>query len=85
LANFLNRHPHLIVELAGHTDNVGSEAYNLKLSDERAQSVRQALIEQGIDPNRMISKGYGSSKPIVPNDNDDNRAKNRRTEMIITH
>lgn len=84
LANFLNRHPHLTVELAGHTDNVGSEAYNLKLSDERAQSVRQALIEQGIDPNRMISKGYGSSKPIVPNDSDENRAKNRRTEMIIT-
>ena len=85
LADFLNRHPHLTVELAGPTDNVGSEAYTLKLSDERAQSVRQALIEHGIDPNRMISKGYGSSKPIVPNDSDENRAKNRRTEMIITH
>ena len=85
LADFLQRHPHLNVELAGHTDNVGSEAYNLKLSDERAQSVRQALIGQGIDPARMISKGYGSSKPIMPNDSEENRAINRRTEMIITH
>lgn len=85
LADFLQRHPHLNVELAGHTDNVGSETYNLKLSDERAQSVRQALIGQGIDPARMISKGYGSSKPIMPNDSEENRAINRRTEMIITH
>ena len=84
MADFLRRHPQLTVELAGHTDNVGSEAYNLKLSDERAQTVRQALIEQGISPERMASKGYGSSKPLVANDSEEHRAKNRRTEMIIT-
>ena len=83
LANFLEKHPDLTVELAGHTDNVGSDAYNLKLSQERAGVVRQALVDKGIAPERLTAKGYGSTKPIYPNDTDERRALNRRTEMII--
>ena len=83
LAAFLESHPEISVELAGHTDNVGSDAYNLKLSDERAEVVRQALIVRGIDESRLAAKGYGSTKPVVPNDTDEHRAMNRRTEMII--
>ena len=85
LTDFLQRNPMLNVELAGHTDNVGSESYNLKLSTDRAEMVRQALIANGIDPSRLTAKGYGASKPLVSNDNDEHRALNRRTEMIITN
>lgn len=83
LTDFLQRNPNLKVELAGHTDNVGSESYNLKLSSERADSVRNALISNGIDGSRLTAKGYGASRPVVPNDTDEHRALNRRTEMIV--
>lgn len=83
LAAFLESHPEIHVELGGHTDNVGSEAYNLKLSNERAEVVCQALIDKGIDESRLTAKGYGATSPIVPNDTEENRAKNRRTEMKV--
>lgn len=83
LADFLKRNPELRVELAGHTDNVGGEKYNQKLSADRAEVVRQALVDMGIKENRLTAKGYGSTKPLVPNDSDEHRALNRRTEMII--
>ena len=83
LAAFLKSHTELHVELAGHTDNVGSDTYNLKLSNERAEVVRQALIAKGIAENRLTAKGYGSSKPLFSNDSEEHRASNRRTEMII--
>ena len=83
LTDFLQRNPDLKVELAGHTDNVGGESYNLKLSSERADSVRNALISNGIDGSRLTAKGYGASRPVVPNDSDEHRALNRRTEMIV--
>lgn len=83
LTDFLQRNPNLKVELAGHTDNVGSESYNLKLSSERADSVRNALISNGIEGSRLTAKGYGATRPVVPNDTDEHRALNRRTEMIV--
>ena len=83
LASFLENHPEIQVELAGHTDNVGADAYNLKLSEERAEVVRQALVEKGIAESRLTAKGYGSTRPLVPNDSDEHRAINRRTEMIV--
>ena len=83
LAAFLESHPEINVELTGHTDNVGSDAYNLKLSQERAEVVRQALIDKGVASERLTAKGYGSTKPVCPNDTDEHRALNRRTEMII--
>ena len=83
LTAFLQRNPDLKVELAGHTDNVGGEKYNLKLSADRAEVVRKALVANGIGENRLTAKGYGASKPLVTNDSEENRAKNRRTEMIM--
>ena len=83
LKAFLESHPELDVELAGHTDNVGSDAYNFKLSQERAEVVRQALIDKGVASERLTAKGYGSTKPRYPNDTDEHRALNRRTEMIV--
>ena len=83
LTAFLLRNPELKVELAGHTDNVGSESYNQKLSSERADSVRNALIANGIDGSRLTARGYGATRPLVPNDSEEHRALNRRTEMIV--
>ena len=83
LAAFLKRNLELKVELAGHTDDVGNAHYNLKLSSERAEVVRNALVEKGVDASRLTAKGYGAIKPLVPNDNDEHRAMNRRTEMVI--
>lgn len=83
LTDFLKRNPELKVELAGHTDDVGNAQYNLKLSAERAEVVRRALIDNGINENRLTAKGYGSTVPLVPNDSEENRALNRRTEMIV--
>ena len=85
LTEFLQRNPELKVELAGHTDNVGSESYNQKLSADRAEAVLKSLIANGIEKNRLTAKGYGASKPLAPNDNEEHRALNRRTEMIITN
>lgn len=83
LVDFLANHPEITVELAGHTDNVGSDTYNLKLSQERAEVVRQALIDKGIASERLAAKGYGATRPVFPNDTDEHRAGNRRVEMIV--
>jgi len=84
LTRFLQRNPELNVELAGHTDNVGSDSHNQKLSADRAEVVRKALINNGIDASRLSARGYGATKPLVSNDSEEHRAMNRRTEMIIT-
>jgi len=83
LRQYLERNPKLRIELQGHTDDVGSDEANLTLSQNRAEAVQNYLIEKGIDPERMIAKGYGETKPVAPNDTDENRAINRRTEMKI--
>jgi outer membrane protein OmpA-like peptidoglycan-associated protein len=83
LTAFLKRNPELRVELAGHTDDVGNANYNLRLSSERAEVVRKALVDNGIEASRLTAKGYGTTKPLVPNDSDEHRALNRRTEMIV--
>ena len=83
LADFLKRNPELKVELAGHTDDIGNEKYNLQLSSDRANVVREALIANGIEASRLTAKGYGASMPLKPNDSEEHRALNRRTEMII--
>ena len=69
------------VEIAGHTDNQGDPAKNLVLSQERANAVKKYLQERGINPSRLIAKGYGDFKPVAPNDTPSNRARNRRTEV----
>lgn len=77
----LTTYPEIHVEISGHTDNVGSKKSNTKLSQKRADSVRNWLIERGIDPTRIIAKGYGPDQPIVPNDSPENKRKNRRIEF----
>ncbi len=71
------------VEVQGHTDNTGNAAYNMRLSQERAQAVVDALQRLGVDPARMQAKGYGQEKPVVPNTSDNNRARNRRVQVLI--
>lgn len=83
LVAYLNRKDDVKIELGGHTDNVGSAANNLKLSDERANTVRDYLLAKGIDPFRVFAKGYGLSQPIADNKTEDGRAHNRRTEVKI--
>lgn len=73
----------MIIEISGHTDNVGSEQNNLSLSQDRAQSVVNWLIENGIAKNRLSAKGYGKSKPVASNDNEEGRQLNRRVEFEI--
>ncbi|KAB7732125.1 OmpA family protein [Rudanella paleaurantiibacter] len=79
----MNENPKLAIELAGHTDNVGSNETNLKLSQDRADAVREYFIGKGIEPDRVGSKGYGESKPVAPNDTDEGRQQNRRVEFVI--
>jgi outer membrane protein OmpA-like peptidoglycan-associated protein len=84
LADVLNTHPEIkAVEVQGHTDNQGNAAYNLKLSESRAQAVVDALVKLGVDPLRLQAKGYGDTKPLMPNNNDANRAKNRRVQLMV--
>lgn len=68
------------IEIAGHTDDVGDDAHNLKLSQHRANSVRDYLYSKGIEHERVTAKGYGESLPVAPNTSPENRAKNRRIE-----
>lgn len=80
---FLKDNPSVKIEIAGHTDNSGSDAINKPLSEKRAQAVFNYLKTNGIVANRMVAKGYGSSKPVASNTNEDGKAQNRRTEIKI--
>lgn len=80
----LMAHPHIAVEIGGHTDSSGSERYNQSLSTRRAQSVHDALVDAGIDPARLTAIGYGESRPVADNATTDGRERNRRVEMTIT-
>lgn len=83
VATDLNKYPRLKIELQGHTDSAGPDAYNLKLSQQRADSVRTYLVDQGVPESRLVSKGYGESQPIADNKTEDGRALNRRVVMFV--
>lgn len=83
LVAYLTRKDDERIELGGHTDNVGSAASNMKLSQDRANVVRDYLLSKGIDPNRVIAKGYGMTQPVADNKTESGRAQNRRTEVKI--
>lgn len=83
LVNFLTENATIKLEIGGHTDNVGSSSSNQILSEKRAESVKKYLILKGIENLRLSSKGYGDTKPMLTNDSEINKAKNRRTSFKI--
>jgi len=84
IATTLNAHPELlVVRVEGHTDSVGADIRNLRLSQARAEAVVAALVVAGVDPGRLDAAGFGEMRPIAPNDNEEGRQENRRVEFII--
>ncbi|MES2761168.1 MAG: OmpA family protein [Bacteroidota bacterium] len=89
IIRFLNRYPKVVIEISGHTDSKGTPEYNAKLSQDRATAVTDYLIAKGISKARLVSKGYGETKPAAPNtkadgsDNEEGRQLNRRVELKI--
>ncbi len=83
LVAYLVRKDDQKIELGGHTDNVGSAASNLKLSLDRANTVRAYLLTKGIDPDRVTARGYGMTVPVADNKTEEGRGQNRRTEVKI--
>ena len=84
VADLLIQYPNVEVEIAGHTDSLGSQEYNLALSADRATTVMQFLGNQGVSSYRLTAKGYGPARPIASNDNAAGRAQNRRIEFTLT-
>jgi outer membrane protein OmpA-like peptidoglycan-associated protein len=83
IAGALLNAPRIKIEVCGHTDNIGGEEFNQRLSELRASAVVQALVERGVKAERLRSKGLGLSQPVANNDTEDDRQKNRRTEFAI--
>jgi OOP family OmpA-OmpF porin len=88
-AQTLQDNPEVRVRIEGHTDSIGSDEYNQRLSERRAQAVKQYLVSKGIAAARLETSGYGESQPIAPNttpegkDNPEGRAMNRRAELKV--
>ena len=83
VARGLKKYPRLRVELQGHTDDTGSDAYNLALSKRRADAVREYLLTQGVPSTQITSKGYGEKQPLDSNTTAEGRSKNRRVVMYV--
>ena len=83
LADFLRKHPNRSVLIEGHTDNVGSDEYNLGLSERRAEAVKSALVAKGIGEERITTKGYGKKYPVASNSTSEGRQLNRRVEVVV--
>ena len=81
VADILKRYPELKLEVAGHTDNIGDRQNNIRLSQARANAVKEYLVERGISPDRLVAKGYGPDQPIADNSTRAGRAANRRVEL----
>lgn len=83
ILELMQKNPQIKIEISGHTDNIGKEDYNLTLSKNRAISVKQWLENNGINPERIVAKGYGKTQPIADNNTEEGRNLNRRTEFKI--
>lgn len=81
-AEILKANPDVNVEVRGFTDSRGSDAYNMRLSERRAQTVKNYLVSRGVSPSRLTTRGYGESDPVATNETDSGRAQNRRVELI---
>jgi type IX secretion system PorP/SprF family membrane protein len=85
LANAFKDNPDLRIKLTGHTDDVGSEKFNLRLSIQRAEKIREFLAQRGVSPDRVIVDGKGEGEPITSNATEEGKSKNRRVELIILY
>lgn len=84
LERMMAENPNIKVEIAGHTDNIGTAAYNMQLSQRRAEAVKDYLVKKGIDPRRITAKGYGKTRPLASNDDEkEGRELNRRVEFRV--
>jgi len=83
LLEYLQRHPEIKIEIAGHTDNTGNDAHNLALSQDRSNAIKNYLVKKGIKATQVTAKGYGSKQPVADNATEDGRQLNRRTEVRI--
>jgi OmpA-OmpF porin, OOP family len=83
LVDALKAKPSLVIEIDGHTDNVGTPGSNQVLSEGRAGAVREYIIQHGISPKRVTAKGFGETRPVADNDTPEGRQQNRRTEVKI--
>jgi outer membrane protein OmpA-like peptidoglycan-associated protein len=83
IADIMEEYPQTIFHLGGHTDSTGSESYNMQLSRERAESVREALVSRGIGQSRLTAEGYGENNPIASNSTAKGRQENRRVEISL--
>jgi outer membrane protein OmpA-like peptidoglycan-associated protein len=83
VATILNQFPEMQIAVEGHTDNVGTEAYNLDLSKRRAKAVFDFLVAQGVEASRMTSEGFGMSRPVAENTSEEGRQRNRRVDLVI--
>ena len=79
----LNAYPAVKVKIGGYTDNTGNPAFNLRLSDDRAKKVMQAIVDGGIAADRVEAEGYGDQHPVADNSTEEGRAKNRRTAISV--
>ncbi len=84
LADMLIDYPRMRIEVEGHTDDIGSDAFNIKLSEERAKAVVDFLRKRKVEQERITWRGYGKTKPLAPNNSEENRALNRRVEFRVT-
>ena len=85
LSIFLEKHPDRGVLIEGHTDSVGKEEFNMHLSQRRAEAVRNALLERGVNAQRITTKGYGESYPVASNKTAEGRQLNRRVEVVVVN
>lgn len=83
VAGLLRDNPQMMIQIGGHTDNVGSDQANVSLSQNRAEAVREYLLKQGFPQQRISARGYGRARPIAPNDTESGRSQNRRVEFTI--
>ena len=83
IAAILNQYPEHQIAVEGHTDATGGDAYNQRLSEDRAASVRASLVAGGVDPGRITSRGYGKTQPVATNESAEGRQQNRRVEVIV--
>jgi outer membrane protein OmpA-like peptidoglycan-associated protein len=84
VAGILAAHPDLMIEVEGHTDSVGGDDYNQRLSERRAESVRAYLVQQKIPPTALDAEGFGESRPVATNDTSAGRQQNRRVELVVS-